>query len=83
MRGEVISAVTNESDNKLILFERRFDVIFTSLSSLTSFSKMTSKRRSNKIYVESLPNQKPDYIFKLFILRVHLKMNSKLLFKIR
>ena len=27
--------------------------------------------------------QKPDYIFKLFILRVHFKMNSKLLFKIR
>ena len=25
--------VTNESDNKLILFERRFDVIFTSFSS--------------------------------------------------
>ena len=27
--------------------------------------------------------QKPDCIFKLFILRVHFKMNSKLLFKIR
>ena len=27
--------------------------------------------------------QKPDYIFKLFILRVHFKINSKLLFKIR
>ena len=27
--------------------------------------------------------QKPDYIFKLFILQVHLKMNSKLLFNIR
>ena len=26
--------------------------------------------------------QKPDYIFKVFILRVHFKMNSKLLFKI-
>ena len=29
----VINYVTNESDNKLILFERRFDVIFTSFSS--------------------------------------------------
>ena len=28
-----IHFVTNESDNKLILFERRFDVIFTSFSS--------------------------------------------------
>ena len=27
--------------------------------------------------------QKPDYIFKLLLLRVHFKMNSKLLFKIR
>ena len=27
--------------------------------------------------------QKPDYIFKLFTLRVHFEMNSKLLFKIR
>ena len=27
--------------------------------------------------------QKPDYIFKLFILREHFKMNSKFLFKIR
>ena len=27
--------------------------------------------------------QRPDYTFKLFILRVHFKMNSKLLFKIR
>ena len=27
--------------------------------------------------------QKPDYIFKLFILRVHFKMDSKLLFTIR
>ena len=27
--------------------------------------------------------QKPDYIFKLFILRVHFEMNSKLLLKIK
>ena len=27
--------------------------------------------------------QKPDYIFKLFILQIHFKMNSQLLFKIR
>ena len=54
--------ITNESDNKLILFERRFDVIFTSFSSsfknfendFENDAKMTSKRRSNKINLLSL-----------------------------
>ena len=53
-----VNFVTNESDNKLILFERRFDVIFTSFSSsfkvLENDVKMTSKRRSNKINLLSL-----------------------------
>ena len=61
-----IHFVTNESDNKLILFQRRFDVIFTSFSELFSKSfskslnelendpKMTSKLRSNRINLLSL-----------------------------
>ena len=57
-----IHFVINESDTKLILFELRFDVIFTSFSKSFSKSlnelendvKMTSKRSSNKINLLSL-----------------------------
>ena len=47
-------------------------------------SVLSLERRYHIItYLRLYLEQKPDYTFKLFILRVHSKINSKLLFKIR
>ena len=67
-RGEVISVLS---------LERRYHVLSrVSAASLECDNLFIT-------YLCLYLELKPDYIFKLFILQVHFKMNSKLLFKIR
>ena len=86
MRGEVISVLS---------LERRYHIL-SRVSAANEGQKYDIVTRAIKLILPSLEcdnlfitylrlylEQKPDYIFKLFILRVHFKMNSKLLFKIR
>ena len=86
MRGEVISVSS---------LERRYQYFVTSERSERG-TKYDIVARAIKLILLSLEcdnlfitylclylEQKPDNIFKLFILRVHFKMSSKLLFKIR
>ena len=77
MRGEVISVLSlkrrSERGTKYDIVTRAIKLILPSLECDNLFITYLC------LYLE----QKPDYIFKLFILRVHFKMNSKLLFKIR
>ena len=74
-------------------YERRGDISFIARETISYFDIVS---RAIKLILTSLVydnlfitylclylEQKPDCIFKLFILRVHFKMNSKLLFKIR
>ena len=85
MRGEVISVLS---------LERRYHIL--SRVSVAKEGQNMYRNESDKLILPSLEcdnqfitylclylEQKPDYIFKLFILRVHFKINSKLLFKIR
>ena len=86
MRGEVISVLS---------LERRYQYFVTGERSERG-TKYDIVTRAIKLILPSLEcdnlfitylclylEQKPDYIFKLFILQVHFKMNSKLLFNIR
>ena len=68
MRGEV-----RERGTKYDMVTRALKLILPSLECDNLFITYLC------LYLE----QKPDDIFKLFILRVHFKMNSKLLLKIR
>ena len=73
MRSEVISVLSLERlYPKYDIVTRAIKLILQSLECDNLFITYLC------LYLE----QKPDYIFKLFILRVHFKMNSKLLFKI-
>ena len=72
MRGEVISVLS---------LQRRFQTRVTRAIKL-----ILPSLECDNLFITYLClylEQKPDYIFKLSILRVHFKMNSKLLFKIR
>ena len=72
MRGEVISVLSLERRyhilSKYDIVTRAIKLILPSLECDNLFITYLC------LYLE----QKPDYIFKLFILRVHFKMNSKL-----
>ena len=79
----------------VLSLERRYHIL-SRVSAANEGQKYDIVTRAIKLILPSLEcdnlfitylclylEQKPDYIFKLFILRVHFKMNSKLLFKIR
>ena len=76
MRGEVISVLS---------LVRRYHILKYDI--VTRAIKLISPRLSyDNLFITYLClylEQKLDYILKSFILRVHFKMNSKLLFKIR
>ena len=78
MRGEVIPVLS---------LERRYHILGTKYDIVTRAIKLIlPSLECDNLFITYLClylEQKPDYIFKLFILRVHFKMNSKLLFKIR
>ena len=80
MRGEVISVLS---------LERRYHIL-SRVSAANEGEKYDIVTRAIKLILPSLEydnlfitylcfylEQKPDYIFKLFTLRVHFKMNSK------
>ena len=87
MRGEVISVLSLEREtiSDFVTSERsergtKYDIVTRAIKLI-----LPSLECDNLFitYLCLYLEQKPDYIFKLFILRVNFKMNSKLLFKIR
>ena len=67
MRGEVISVLS---------LERRYHILYRNESDKTDITEF----EYDNLFITYLClylEQKPDYIFKLFTLRVHFKMNSK------
>ena len=79
MRGEVISVLSLERQYHIYDIVAKYDIVTRAIKLI-----LPSLECDNLFitYLCLYLEQKPDYIFKLFILRVHFKMNSKLLFKI-
>ena len=85
MRGEVISVLSLETISYFVTSERsergtKYDIVTRAIKLI-----LPSLECDNLFitYLCLYLEQKPDYTFKLFILRVHFKVNSKLLFRIR